>query len=72
MERKKIFRSLITIILFGSLIAVFFISQRYDPNNPHSTIPKETWLHGPNGHGYAVWNNQNPEKNCYRCHVDQG
>lgn len=37
-----------------------FLSQNHDPSNPHSSVPKETWLNGPNGHGYAVNNNQQP------------
>lgn len=72
MERKKIVRSLITLTLFAALAGVFILSQNRDPSNPHSTIPKETWINGPNGHGYAVTNNQQPATQCYPCHEKKG
>lgn len=72
MEKKKILRSLITVGLLAALVIVVIVSQGHDPSNPHSTIPKETWLNGPNGHGFAVVNNQNPAKQCYPCHVKKG
>jgi hypothetical protein len=71
MERKKVLRSLITIGLVVSLVVIIFVSQGHDPSNPHTTISKETWINGPNGHGFAVINNQNPAKQCYPCHVKQ-
>lgn len=69
MERKKILRSVISLALLAALVIVIFVSQGHDPSNPHTSVPKETWLNGPNGHGFAVMNNQNPSKQCYRCHV---
>ncbi|AFQ43231.1 hypothetical protein [Desulfosporosinus meridiei] len=73
MERKKrIIRTLITISLIAGLIAVLYFSRDADPKNPHSTVPRETWIHGPKGHGYAVMNNQQPWKQCYECHEEQG
>lgn len=71
MEGKKIIRTIITVGLFGALITVIIVSQGHDPNNPHSTIPKEEWVSGKNGHGYVVLNNQNPQKQCYQCHEKQ-
>ncbi|AHF07199.1 hypothetical protein [Desulfitobacterium metallireducens] len=72
MERKKIVRSLITLGLFVALVAVIIISQNRDPSNPHSTISRETWLSGPQGHGYVVNNNQAPAEQCYPCHEKKG
>lgn len=69
MQQKRVIRSLITLALFVALVVVIFVSQGHDPSNPHASIPKETWLKGPNGHGFAVMNNQNPDKQCYQCHV---
>jgi hypothetical protein len=69
MERKKVIRSIITLALFIALVVVIIVSQGHDYTNPHSSIPKETWLRGPKGHGFAVNNNQNPSKQCYECHV---
>lgn len=72
MERKKIVRSLITVALFVALVAVIIVSQNRDPSNPHSTIPRETWLSGAQGHGYVVKNNQAPAEQCYPCHEKKG
>lgn len=72
MQRKKLVRSLITLGLFAALAAVIILSQNHDPSNPHSTIAKETWINGPQGHGYAVKNNQQPAKQCYPCHIKKG
>ena len=72
MERKKLIRSLISLALFAALAVVIVVSQNHDPSNPHSSVPKETWLNGPNGHGYAVNNNQQPAKQCYPCHEKKG
>jgi cytochrome c553 len=72
MERKRMIRTLITASLVVALIAVIYVSQQYDPTNPHATVSKETWLHGPKGHGYAVLNNQAPWKQCYTCHEKKG
>ena len=72
MEGKKIIRTIISVGLLVALIVVIFVSQGYDPNNPHSTIPKEEWIYGEKGHGYAVRNNQNPQGQCYECHDKQG
>lgn len=72
MEGKKLIRTIITVGLFIALITVIIVSQGYDPNNPHATIPKEEWIYGDNGHGFAVLNNQNPQAQCYECHVKQG
>lgn len=72
MERKKIIRSIVTFGLFIALVAVIILSQNSDPTNPHSSIPRETWLNGPQGHGYVVNNNQGPAERCYPCHVKKG
>lgn len=72
MERKKIIRSFITVGLFVALVAVIIFSQNRDPSNPHSTIPRETWLSGAQGHGNVVKNNQAPAEQCYPCHVKKG
>jgi len=72
MERKRVIRTLISFCLLAALIAVIYLSQKGDPSNPHSSVPKETWIHGPKGHGYAVMNNQQPWKQCYECHEKQG
>lgn len=72
MERKTIVRSLITLGLFVALIVILIFSQNSDPTNPHSTIPKETWINGPQGHGYVVNNNQAPAEHCYPCHQKKG
>lgn len=72
MEPKRIVRTLITLSLIAALIAVLYVSQNSDPSNPHSSVSKETWLHGPRGHGYAVMNNQQPWKQCYECHKKKG
>lgn len=72
MERKKIARSLITVALFVALVVVIIVSQNRDPSNPHSTIPRETWLSGAQGHGYVVNNNQAPAERCYPCHEKKG
>ena len=73
MERKKrVIRTLISLSLLAALVAVLYLSQNSDPSNPHSSVPKETWIHGPKGHGYAVMNNQQPWKQCYECHENKG
>lgn len=69
MKSNKIVRTLITLALFVALVVIIIVSQGHDYTNPHSSIPRETWLNGPNGHGFAVMNNQNPSKQCYGCHV---
>ena len=72
MDAKRVIRSLITLGLVGALVAVLIISQRYDPENPHSTVDCDIWIYGPKGHGYAVLNNQQPWKQCYPCHEKKG
>ncbi|HHY25555.1 MAG TPA: hypothetical protein GX523_02165 [Desulfitobacterium dehalogenans] len=72
MEGKKIIRAMISIGLFVALVIIIFVSQGHDPNNPHASIPKEEWISGEKGHGFAVMNNQNPQKQCYQCHEKQG
>ncbi|MDQ7096913.1 hypothetical protein REC12_25285 [Desulfosporosinus sp. PR] len=72
MNRKRVFRTIISVALLGALVAVIIVSQNHDPSNPHSTIPKDTWINGPHGHGYAVMNNQQPWKQCYPCHEKKG
>ncbi|MGE4271719.1 MAG: hypothetical protein ACRKFN_06725 [Desulfitobacterium sp.] len=72
MEGKKVLRALITVGLLVALITVIIVSQGHDPNNPHASIPKEEWLRGEKGHGFAVLNNQNPQEQCYECHAKQG
>lgn len=72
MDRKRVLRTLITVLLFAALAAVIILSQNRDPTNPHSSVPKETWIKGPKGHGYVVLNNQQPWKECYPCHEKQG
>lgn len=71
MEGKKIIRMIISIGLFVALITIIFVSQGHDPNNPHASIPKEEWISGEKGHGFAVINNQNPQKQCYQCHENK-
>ena len=72
MERKRVIRTLITLSLLAALVAVLVISQNRDPSNPHNGVSKDTWIHGPNGHGYTVLNNQQPWKQCYTCHEKKG
>ncbi|MGC7870949.1 hypothetical protein ACPUYX_05380 [Desulfosporosinus sp. SYSU MS00001] len=72
MDRKRLLRTIITVALFGALVAVIIISQNHDPSNPHASIPKDVWINGPHGHGYAVNNNQQPWKQCYPCHEKKG
>ncbi|WP_206811649.1 hypothetical protein [Paradesulfitobacterium ferrireducens] len=72
MARKQVLRSLITLALLAALAAVIILSQQHDPTNPHSSIPREQWLTGSNGHTFAVKNNQQPAKQCYPCHEKQG
>lgn len=72
MKRKRVIRTLITFSLLATLVAILFLSQNYDPANPHSSVPEEIWIHGPKGHGYAVLNNQQPWKQCYTCHEKKG
>ncbi|MCO5387709.1 hypothetical protein [Desulfosporosinus sp.] len=72
MKSKRVVRTLITLGLIAALIAVLYASQNSDPSNPHSSVPEETWIHGPKGHGYAVMNNQQPWKQCYECHEKKG
>lgn len=72
MERRKVVRTIITGILLVALVSIIIISQKYDPTNPHATIDRQTWINGPKGHGYAVLNNQQPEKQCYPCHEKKG
>lgn len=72
MKGKRILRMLISLALLAALVAVVFESQKHDSSNPHSTIPRETWIYGPKGHGYTVNNNQQPWKQCYTCHEEKG
>ncbi|MDA8226151.1 MAG: hypothetical protein M0T74_00320 [Desulfitobacterium hafniense] len=72
MERKKLIRTVISLGLLAALVLVIYLSQNHDPTNPHSTVSKEKWINGPNGHGYAVLNNQQPWKQCYPCHEKKG
>lgn len=72
MKPKRILRALVTVVLLAALVAVLYFSRNADPTNPHASIPEETWIHGPKGHGYAVMNNQQPWKQCYPCHEKQG
>ncbi|WP_407310714.1 hypothetical protein [Desulfosporosinus sp. SB140] len=72
MNNKRVLRAIISVALLGALVAVVIVSQNHDPSNPHSTIPKDTWINGPHGHGYAVKNNQQPWKQCYPCHEKKG
>lgn len=72
MKPKRVLRALISFCLFAALAAVLIISQNRDPSNPHSSVSKDTWIHGPQGHGYAVLNNQQPWKQCYPCHEKKG
>ncbi len=72
MESKRVIRTLISFVLLAALVAVLVISQRADSSNPHASIPRETFIHGPKGHGYAVNNNQQPWKQCYECHEQKG
>jgi len=72
MEGKKIIRTIITIGLLVALVTVLIVSQKYDPKNPHATVPKEEWIYGDHGHGFAVINNQNPQGQCYECHENLG
>ena len=72
MERKRVIRTLITLSLLAALVAVLYISHNIDPSNPHTLVPKQTWIHGPKGHGYTVLNNQQPWKQCYTCHEKKG
>lgn len=71
MKSKKIIRGLITLTLFAALIFVIIASQSYNPNNPHASIPREEWL-SDEGHAFAVKNNQDPQGQCYECHVKKG
>lgn len=72
MEDKKIIRTIITLCLFIALIYVIIASQSYNPDNPHASIPREEWISGENGHGFSVLNNQDPQGQCYECHVEKG
>jgi len=72
MKHKRIIRTLITLSLLVALAAVLYASQGVDPSNPHSSVSKDVWLHGPKGHGYTVLNNQQPWKQCYTCHEKKG
>ncbi len=72
MEKKKIVRTAITVLLAVALVAVFVISRFYDPTDPHSTVSKQAFIYGPKGHGYTVLNNQQPWVNCYPCHEKKG
>lgn len=72
MERRKIVRRIITICLFAALVAVIILSQNHDFSNPHSGIPRETWISGAQGHGFVVNNNQDPANRCYPCHEKKG
>lgn len=72
MQGKKITRTIITVGLVVALFSSIIVSQRYDPENPHSTIPQQEWLSGEKAHGDTVLNNQNPQKYCYQCHEKQG
>lgn len=72
MEKKRILRSLITFGLLAALGIVLVVSRNYDVANPHALISRERWLNGPQGHGYAVMNNQQPRQQCLPCHEKQG
>ena len=72
MDGKKIVRTVITVVLGLSIVAVLIISSFFDPTNPHSSIPKQKFIYGPNGHGFTVLNNRQPWKQCYPCHVKKG
>ncbi len=72
MDRKKVLRSLISLVLLVALVTVLIVSQNHDPSNPHSSVSKQVWINGPKGHGYAVNNNQQPWKQCYKCHIKKG
>lgn len=72
MKRKRVLRTLISFVLLAALVAVIVLSQNADPSNPHSSIPKDIWINGPKGHGDAVLNNQQPWRQCYRCHEKEG
>ncbi|OLN31588.1 hypothetical protein [Desulfosporosinus metallidurans] len=72
MKPNRVLRALISFGLLAALVAVLVISQNRDPSNPHTSVSKDTWIHGPQGHGYAVQNNQQPWKQCYTCHEKKG
>lgn len=72
MKGKRVIRTLISLALLVALVAVIITSQKNDSSNPHSSIPRETFIYGPKGHGYTVNNNQQPWKQCYTCHEEQG
>lgn len=72
MGKKRILRSLITLGLLAALGIVLVVSQNYDSGNPHASIPRDRWLNGPEGHGYAVLNNQAPQRQCLPCHEKKG
>ncbi len=72
MERKRVIRTLISFVLLAALVAVIYISQNRDSSNPHASIPRDTFINGPKGHGYTVQNNQQPWKQCYECHEKKG
>jgi len=72
MEHKRVIRTLISLSLLVALVAILYISQTRDSSNPHASIPRETFINGPKGHGYAVRNNQQPWKQCYTCHEEKG
>ncbi|MDP4126036.1 MAG: hypothetical protein Q8912_03735 [Bacillota bacterium] len=72
MGSKRVLRALISLGLLAALVAVIVISQNRDPSNPHTSVSKDVWIHGPQGHGYAVQNNQQPWKQCYTCHEKKG
>ncbi len=72
MEKKRILRSLITLGLLVALGIVLVVSGNYDAANPHASVSRERWLNGPEGHGYAVLNNQQPQKQCLPCHEKKG
>lgn len=69
MDRKKVLRTLISVVLLAALVTVLIISQNSDPSNPHPK-DKQEWIN--KGHGYAVNNNQAPWKQCYTCHIKKG
>ncbi len=68
--KNKVVRTIITVGIGVAVVAVLIVSSQHDSSNPHSTIPKDTWIH--EKHAVAFRNASNPEKQCYKCHVKEG